>query len=250
MRLISNKYTNGGSIDFGYEKKGEYLEFFVKDTGIGIAKNRQEAIFERFIQADIEDPRALQGAGLGLTISKAYVEMLGGKIWVQSDVGIGSTFYFTIPYNTKKQGQSDIEHVVSAEEIDVQIEKLKILIAEDDETSDFLITSILEKNNHEILHARTGIEVIVVCRKNPDLDLILMDIRMPDINGYEATHQIRQFNKEVIIIAQTSYGLSGDRQKAIDAGCNEYLSKPIKKDELLRLMQKYFRDDNWKYQKN
>ena len=240
--LVKNaiKYTNRGSIDFGYEKKGEYLEFFVKDTGIGIAKNRQKAIFERFIQADIEDPRAMQGAGLGLTISKAYVEMLGGEIKVNSDEGNGSTFCFTIPYNTKKQGLSDIEQVVSAEDIDIQIKKLKILIAEDDETSDFLITSMLKKNNHEVLHTRNGIEVIEVCRKNPDLDLILMDIRMPIINGYEATRQIRQFNNEVIVIAQTAYGLMGDRQKAIDAGCNEYLSKPIKKDELLRLMQKYF----------
>jgi PAS domain S-box-containing protein len=244
--LVKNaiKYTDGGSIDFGYDvvktQHETSLQFFVKDTGIGIAKNRQEAIFERFIQADIEDPKALQGAGLGLTIAKAYAEMLGGKIWVKSDEGIGSTFYFTIPYKTKKQGQSDIENVVAVEDIDVQIEKLKILIAEDDETSDFLITSMLKKNNHEVLHARTGIEVIEVCRTNPDLDLILMDIRMPNINGYEATRQIRQFNNEVIIIAQTSYGLTGDRQKAIDAGCNEYLSKPIKKDELLRLLQKHF----------
>ena len=254
--LVKNaiKYTDRGSIEFGYDvvktQYATFLEFFVKDTGVGIAKNRQDAIFERFIQADIEDPKALQGAGLGLTISKAYVEMLGGKIWVKSDEGIGSTFYFTIPYNAKNQGQIDIEHVVSAEDIDFQIERLKILIADDDETSDFLITSMLKKNNNEILHARTGIEVIEVYRKNPDLDLILMDIRMPHINGYEATQQIRQFNNEVIIIAQTSYGLSGDRQKAIDAGCNEYLSKPIKKDELLRLMQKYFRDDNLKYQKH
>ncbi len=244
--LVKNaiKYSNLGSIDFGYDvvktQHATSLQFFVKDTGIGIAKNRQKAIFERFIQADIEDPKALQGAGLGLTISKAYVEMLGGEIWVKSDEGIGSTFYFTIPYNTKKQEQSDIENIVSAEDIDFQIKKLKILIAEDDETSDFLITSMLKKNNNEVLHARTGIEVIEVCRKNPDLDLILMDIKMPNINGYEATHQIRQFNNEVIIIAQTSYGLSGDRQKAIDAGCNEYLSKPIRKDELLRLLQKYF----------
>ena len=244
--LIKNaiKYTIGGSIDFGYDlvktQHAASLQFFVKDTGIGIAENRQEAIFERFIQADIEDPRALQGAGLGLTISKAYVEMLGGKIWVNSEEGIGSTFYFTIPYNTKKQGQSDIENVVSAEDIDIQIKTLKILIADDDETSDFLITSMLKKNNHEILHTKTGIETIEACRNNPDIDLVLMDIRMPKINGYEATSQIRQFNHEVIIIAQTANGLLIDRQKALDAGCNEYLSKPIKKDELLRLMQKYF----------
>jgi CheY-like chemotaxis protein len=213
----------------------------VKDTGIGIAKNRQEAIFERFIQADIHDTYAYQGSGLGLTITKAYVEMLGGKIRVDSEPGKGSTFYFTIPITAEKQAQSNITKVVSAEDKEVQIKNLKLLIVEDDETSDFLITSMLKKNNHEVLHTKTGIETIEVCRNNPDIDLILMDIRMPVMNGYEATRQIRQFNKEVIIIAQTAYGLSGDRQKAIDMGCNDYISKPIDKDELLRLMQQYFK---------
>ncbi|MEI7982865.1 MAG: response regulator [Bacteroidota bacterium] len=258
--LVKNaiKYTNEGSIEFGYNVVGSeaacclattaasfttsaFLEFYVKDTGIGIAKNRQEAIFERFIQADILDTRAYQGAGLGLTITKAYVEMLGGKIRVDSEPGKGSTFYFTISYNTNKQNQRAVANTDSQEDESVQFTNVKILIAEDDETSDFLITSMLKKNNHEVLHTKTGIETIEVCHNNPDIDLILMDIRMPNINGYEATQQIRQFNKEVIIIAQTAYGLSGDRQKAIDAGCNEYLSKPIDKDELLRLMQKHFK---------
>jgi len=240
--LVKNaiKYTNEGSIEFGYEKKGEYLEFFVKDTGIGIAKNRQEAIFKRFIQADIFDTHAYQGAGLGLSISKAYVEMLGGKIRVESEPGKGSLFYFTIPYNTNKQEQRAIANVISTKDIEAQIKNLKILIVEDDETSDFLITSMLKKNNHDVLHVKTGVESIEVCRNNPDLDLVLMDIRMPGMGGYEATRQIRQFNKDVIIIAQTAYGLSGDRQKALDAGCNDYISKPIDKDELLQLLQKYF----------
>jgi PAS domain S-box-containing protein len=239
--LVKNaiKYTHQGSIEFGYEKRGEYLEFFVKDTGIGIAKNRQEAIFERFIQADIFDIQAYQGAGLGLSIAKAYVEMLGGKIWVKSDEGIGSIFYFTIPYNTKKQEQGTTANV-SQEDESGQIKNLKILIAEDDETSDLLITSMLNKISNEVLHAKTGIETVEICRNNPDLDLILMDIRMPGMNGYDATRQIRKYNKEIIIIAQTAYALSGDRQKAIAAGCNEYLSKPIDKDELVRLIQKYF----------
>ncbi|MEI7500863.1 MAG: response regulator, partial [Bacteroidota bacterium] len=241
--LVKNaiKYTFEGSIEFGYEKKGEYLEFFVKDTGIGIAKNRQEAIFERFIQADIFDTHAYQGAGLGLSITKAYVEMLGGIIRVDSEPGKGSIFYFTIPYNTNKQEQRAIANVASAKDMEAQIKNLKILIVEDDENSNFLITSILKKNNHEILHTETGFEAIEACRDNPDIDLVLMDIRMPGMGGYEATRQIRQFNKEVIIIAQTAYGLSGDRQKAIDAGCNDYISKPIDKDELVGLIQKHIK---------
>jgi len=240
--LVKNaiKYSKEGSIEFGYEKRGAYLEFFVKDTGIGIPKDRQEAIFERFIQADPSNTRAYDGAGLGLSIAKGYVEMLGGKIRVKSDEGIGSVFYFTIPYNTKKQGQSANANVVSYEDESGQLKKLKILIAEDDETSDLLLSSMLKESSFEVIHAGTGGETVDTCRSTPDLNLILMDIRMPGMNGYNATRLIRKFNTDVIIIAQTAYGLSGDRQKSIDAGCNEYLSKPIDRDELRRLIRKYF----------
>ena len=259
--LVKNaiKYTKKGSIEFGYtivetqhaassdmnpsasmNTPEKFLQFFVKDTGIGIPKNRQEAIFEPFIQADIDDKAAYEGAGLGLSISKAYVEMLGGKIWVESEFGNGSTFYFTIPYNTEKQAYNTIAQVISAEDEEIHIKDLKILIAEDDETSDLLITSMLNKISHEVLHTKTGIETVEICRNNPDLDLVLMDIRMPGMGGYEATRQIRQFNKDVIIIAQTAYGLSGDREKAIDAGCNDYISKPINISELKGLIRKYF----------
>jgi len=245
--LIKNaiKYTGEGSIEFGYILKTVSepveLEFFVKDTGIGIPKNRQEAVFERFIQADIFDKQAFEGAGLGLSIARAYVEMLGGKIWVESEEGIGSTFYFTIPYNVKKHSKKAISNVVPPADEVSQIRIPKILIAEDEETSDFLITRMLKKISREVLHAKTGIEAVDACRNNPEIDLVLMDIRMPVMGGYEATRQIRGFNKDLIIIAQTAYGLSGDRQKSIDAGCNDYLSKPIDKEELVRLIQKHFK---------
>jgi len=244
--LVKNaiKYTNEGSIEFGYNRvetlyAPSLMQFYVKDTGMGIPKDRQSAIFERFIQADITDKMARQGAGLGLSISKAYVEMLGGKIWVESKVGIGSTFYFTLPYNTETEEKNVVGNIVPAQEEKNWIKKLKILIAEDDETSKMLITVNVEKFSKEILNARTGHEAVEICRSNPDLDLILMDIQMPVLNGHEATRQIRQFNKDVVIIAQTAFGLSGDREKAIEAGCNDYISKPIKKDELLSLIQKY-----------
>ncbi len=240
--LVKNaiKYSKEGAIEFGYLKKGETLEFYVKDTGIGIPKDRQEAIFERFIQADISDKMARQGAGLGLSISKAYVEMLGGKIWVESEEGIGSTFYFTLPYNAEPEEKKVVEKVILAQEEKNKIKKLKILIAEDDVVSEMLITIDVEKFSKEILKAENGFEAIEVCRNNPDIDLILMDILMPVMNGYEATRQIRQFNKDVVIIAQTAFGLSGDREKAIEAGCNDYITKPINKDELIALIQKYF----------
>lgn len=240
--LVKNaiKYSDKGTIEFGYLKRGETLEFYVKDTGIGIPIDRQSAIFERFIQADITDKFARQGAGLGLSISKAYVEMLGGKIWVESEEGIGSTFFFTLPYNSKPEYKA-VQNQDEKNQINPELSGLKILIAEDDETSEKLITIEVEKFSKNVLIARTGKEVVEFSRNNPDIDLILMDIQMPVMNGYEATRQIRQFNKDVVIIAQTALGLIDDREKAIEAGCNDYISKPIKKDELLSLILKYFK---------
>ncbi len=241
--LVNNaiKYTNKGFIEIGYHKRDNYLEFFVKDTGIGIPQDRKDAIFERFIQADISDKMALQGAGLGLSISKAYVEMLGGRIWVQSEEGMGSTFYFTLPYETKSDEKLIINTTASTEAVAYHIPNLKILIAEDDEASEILISQITKQFCKEAFKVKTGQEAVEICRRNSDINLIFMDIQMPDMNGYEATRQIRQFNKEVIIIAQTAFGLAGDREKSIEAGCNAYITKPIKKDKLLKLIQKYFK---------
>ena len=243
--LVSNaiKYTEKGEIELGYnmvEAHGRAsLQCYVKDTGIGVPKDRQEAIFKRFVQADIEDKMAKQGAGLGLAISRAYVDMLGGKMWVESEEGIGSAFYFTVPYHTQPEKESIGQQHVQPER-NGDIRKLKILVVEDDEVSEMLMDETVRLFSKETLKARTGVEAIQACRDNPDIDLILMDIRMPDMDGYEATTQIRAFNKDVIIIAQTAYGLAGDRQKAMDAGCNDYVSKPIEQDKLLVLIKKYF----------
>ncbi len=244
--LIKNsiKYTHSGSIEFGYKKAGEYLEFFVKDTGIGIPKDRQAAIFERFVQADIADKMAYQGAGLGLSISKSYIEMLGGKIWVESEEGVGSEFYFTLPYRTVQGKNLNMEVTIDSVEKQAvpEISGLKVLIAEDDETSWMLFEMYMKTYSKEIIRVRTGIEAVEECRRNPDIDLVLMDIRMPQMSGYEATKQIRQFNKDVIIIAQTAYGLTGDRERAMEAGCTDYISKPIRKSGLEGMMLKFFRE--------
>ena len=252
MNLVKNaiKYSEKGSIEIGYDAvglvdtyHGTYLQFYVKDTGIGIPKDRQEAIFERFIQADIEDKKAMQGAGLGLAITKSYIEMLGGRIWVESEEGCGSTFYFTLPYRIQPNVKSLTKDAAFFQEIEKQQiinnPGLKILIAEDDTTSGLLINIIVEKLSREIIKVRSGLEAIEACRQHPDLDLVLMDIQMPEMGGYEATQLIRQFNKEVVIIAQTAFGLSGDREKALAAGCTDYISKPINKLLLLELIQKH-----------
>ena len=257
--LVKNaiKFTDEGSIEFGYDvgsvcrdkaclvSTPPTIEFYVKDTGIGVPKHRQEAIFDRFVQADIADVRAFQGAGLGLSISKAYIELLGGKIWVESDTDgksgkKGSVFYFTIPYLTDKVEIMNVPVRVAEDQPNPEGLSLKILIAEDDMASSVLITLTIKKFAKEILKARTGIEAVEICRNNPDIDLILMDIKMPLLDGIEATRQIRQFNSGVIIIAQTAFALTGAREKVIDAGCNDYISKPVLTDKLIELVQKYF----------
>jgi PAS domain S-box-containing protein len=258
INLVKNaiKYTSEGSIEFGYvsslrqtpgaadsladEPVEAVLEFYVKDTGIGIPKDRQEAIFERFIQADIIDKHARQGAGLGLSISKAYIEMLGGRIWVESQEGKGSTFYFTLPFRIDQKVKTEYENETLLLDEKSQTNNLKILIVEDDETSSELISIKVRKLTKEIIRVRTGTEAVQACSDNPDIDLVLMDIGMPDLDGYEATRQIRKFNPQVVIIAQTAYALSGDREKAIEAGCNDYISKPIQQDLLLALLKRYF----------
>ncbi len=239
--LIKNaiKYSIEGYIEFGYERKDKFLEFYVKDTGIGIPEGRQKAIFERFIQADIDNKMALHGAGLGLSISKAYVEMLGGRIRVESEEGVGSIFYFTLPCNTATK----IENKKDAPAIDQHndLEEIKILVTEDDEISIVLLNYLIKGFARDIIYAKTGYEAIEECRKNPDIDLILMDIQIPELNGFEATRKIREFNKDVVIIAQTAYGLAGDREKCIEAGCDDYIVKPVNKNKLMDLFQKYFK---------
>jgi hypothetical protein len=240
--LVKNaiKYTISGSIEFGYTTKHEmpsYLHFFVKDTGIGIPKDRHEAIFERFIQADIFDQQAYQGAGLGLSISKAYVEMLEGSISVESEEGKGTTFYFSLPYIIPQE-KTVIKK--DKQEGEMKAKSLKILIVEDDEASEILITNAVKNIAREILKVKTGRDTIETCLKHRDIDLILLDIQIPVMNGYEAAMEIRKFNKDVIIIAQTAYALTGDRDKALLAGCNDYISKPINKVTLNALIQEYF----------
>lgn len=239
VNLVKNaiKYTDYGSIEFGYSIKGDYLEYYVKDTGIGIAKDRQDAIFERFVQADVGDVKVLEGAGLGLAISKAYVEMLGGKIWVESQQGKGSTFYFTIPYRIVDSEKSSLslstEHENTAK-------GLKVLIVEDEESSRLLLAEIMERYSSTILYAKTGAAAVEICRQNRNIDLVLMDVKLPEMNGYEAAQKIREFNPKVVIIAQTAFAFSSEREKAIEAGCNGYISKPIDQNLLNDLMKKHF----------
>ena len=242
--LIKNaiKYTDEGFIKIDLEREDNYLQFIVKDSGIGIPQNRQESIFNRFEQADIKDTRAFQGSGLGLAIVKAYVEMLHGEIGVESEEGKGSTFWIKLPHKNETQNKQN--HLEKETKQNKQLGDVKILIAEDDSISSQHLTILLKKNVTQLLYSDTGRKTIEMCKKNPEIDFILMDIKMPDINGYEATKEIRKFNKDVVIIAQTAYASEGERDKALNSGCNEYISKPIVKEELFRLLKKTLKKDH------
>ena len=246
FNLLKNaiKFTENGLVEFGYDlmesnlserqQKDYYLQFFVKDTGIGISKNQQETIFDRFIQAESGDTRVFEGTGLGLSIAKSYIEMLNGRIWVESDPGKGSIFYFILPFTSVSIDERELKEMVYKK----PIKKLKVLIAEDDVISRELLQMQIEELCKEILYAENGVDAVEICRNNPDIDLVLMDIQMPIMFGYEAATKIRQFNKDVIIIAQTAFGFSTELEKAISAGCNDYVSKPINYPALIEKIKK------------
>ncbi|WP_319481096.1 PAS domain S-box protein [uncultured Draconibacterium sp.] len=238
--LIKNaiKYTNEGTINVGLKIENNQVLFSCQDTGIGIPKNRQKAIFNRFEQADIEDKHAHQGSGLGLAIVKSYVEMLDGRIWVESETGKGSAFYVLLPHEHEEKKEQIVPLEVKSS--DFGMKNINVLIVEDDVISLMHLSEILKAKVKNIISARNGLEAIDACKNNSGIDLILMDFKMPVMDGIEATKEIRRFNKDIVIIAQTAYALEGDREKARDAGCNDYISKPINKDILFEVINKYF----------
>ncbi len=242
--LLGNamKFTKEGSIEFGNTLEGHSLVFYVRDTGMGIPAEKVDTVFKRFIQADTELTRAYEGSGLGLSIAKAYVNALGGKVWVESKEGKGSTFFFLIPYTPAKTAERKPEPAVK------QGERIQsghtILIAEDDELSYQYLEVILDQEGVTLLRAVDGEETIRLFKEHPEVSLILMDIRMPGIDGLEVTRQIRKFNKSVPIIAQTAYALEGDRERVLQAGCNEYLAKPLNHTELNKIVNQYLKVKN------
>jgi signal transduction histidine kinase len=237
--LIKNavKFTSSGSVEFGCRLEEESLVFWVKDTGPGIAPDKTNVIFDRFVQADISNTRPHEGSGLGLSIAKAYVELLGGRIWVDSEPGKGSTFSFSIPLDNGLQGKDTPMEKAGA--IDYAEPELTIIIAEDDYSSFLFLDKILSSYRAEIIHTTNGYDTIKAVKNTPEVSLVLMDIKLPGMSGLEATAEIRKFNATVPIVAQTAYALAGDRDMALEAGCNDYISKPIRREELSKLVEKY-----------
>ena len=228
--LVQNamKFTSNGEIDFGYKRIDHMLEFYVIDSGRGIPADQKGKIFERFNQADNSLTRAHEGSGLGLSISKAFVEMLGGTIHVESVEGAGSTFSFTLPYNPAA-------HLPTANCPLPTV--FTILIAEDDDLSTILLKKNLKGENITILCAENGWEAVELVQHHPEINLVLMDIKMPIMNGYEATRLIKEQRPDLPIIAQSAFTSKEEREKAEEAGCNDFITKPISKSELLEKMR-------------
>jgi len=234
--LLSNafKYTTKGKIEFGYIVEKEQLKFFVSDTGPGILPEHREKIFDRFFRIEHSSNQKREGTGLGLAISKGYVELLGGRIWCESVHGKGSTFFFTIPHHQIFAGKEKKHY----DKLDTTACKT-ILIAEDDYNNYLFINILLTKNGFNTIHAINGKEAVEIIKSGVKVDLIIMDIKMPEMDGYEATQIIKKLNPDLPIISLTAYALPEDREKSLDAGCVDYLTKPVSLESLINIVKKY-----------
>ena len=234
--LLNNaiKFTDKGQIQFGYKKTDGFIEFFVEDTGIGIPEELHEKIFEPFRQAELEITHQYGGTGLGLTISKKLAELLGGRIWLDSKPGEGSVFYFSLP--VKPANIEEITEIKEEKTIRNKKYNMLVLVVEDDDVNYLFLDTILGKSGIRTIRAFNGIEAVDICNGNNDIQMVLMDIKLPYLNGYEATQRIKKIRPDLPIIAQTAYAMHEDRKKALDAGCDGYISKPIIASELIKLI--------------
>lgn len=249
--LIKNaiKFTNSGSIKFGYypvkpasdanrkSNAAEYLEFYVRDTGVGILPEQAGMVFERFRQGSFSLSRDYEGAGLGLSISKAFVEILGGSIWLESEYGIGTVFYFRIPRQTFADPEPD---PINENADSNNAKPIQVLLVEDDENSLMFMRTIMELEKMHLFEAYDGETAVEMVKENPEIDLVLMDMKIPLLDGYSATRQIKQIRPELPVIAQTAFAFAEDHQKALDAGCAECLAKPIKRKVLIEKIRELY----------
>lgn len=245
--LLDNalNYTQIGDIQLGYYLEKNILQFYVKDTGIGIMKDKHEKIFKRFSQENRNNSSHIGGLGLGLSIAKKNTELLGGKIWVESEKNIGSTFYFTIPYLV---GTSDCNDLIPTKTFNLKrnSKQYTILIAEDEEMNYlFLETSLrLSDIPVTVLRATTGSEAIQIFKDRNDISVILMDIKMPEIDGLKATSIIKEINRDVHIIIQTAYSEVYRREDIMASGCDAYFTKPIDRAELIEQIKQFIYEHN------
>ncbi len=239
--LISNaiKFTEEGKIEFGYRlDENNNLLFYVEDTGIGIPENKIDVIFDRFTQADQSLTRQYSGSGLGLAISKGFVDRMGGEIWVESVHHESSCFYFTIPYKKVHR----VKSIPGAKKFKINQfawDNLTILVVEDNLISFKLLEISLNKTGCKVIHADNGKTAVKLVEENPGINLVLMDIQLPVMNGYDATRAIKKLRPNLHVIAQTANAMDDDRMKCMDAGCSDYVTKPILLDKLLPAIETF-----------
>jgi len=243
--LLNNafKFTEEGYVllEYNIDEPDKRIVFRVKDSGIGIPDEFQKSVFKRFSKINAKGISANEGLGLGLAISKAYVEMLGGKIRFESQSGVGTTFTVYIPLQYDETENTDKPAAKVTVPVNVGNEKI-ILVAEDDNINFILLEKLLKMHGFTVLRAKDGWEAVQICKENDEVDLVFMDIKMPNLNGYEAFQRIREFNAGIPIIAQTSYSFSEEIEKIKEIGFNDYMSKPLDKSKILFLIKKYFEE--------
>jgi signal transduction histidine kinase/ActR/RegA family two-component response regulator len=246
--LITNalKFTDSGSVAFGYEidEQNQSIQFKVKDTGFGIEENNQKYIFDRFRRVGDDHSIKAGGLGLGLAISKAYVEMLGGTISLTSILGKGSEFYFTIPLEYIATQKIKVQPVIQIQLPKGEEEEGTILIAEDDNINFLLFQKIMKAKNYKIIRAQNGQEAVDLCLNNPNIDLVLMDIKMPVMDGYEAFDKISPIRPNLPIIAQTAFSSNEDKERIFKLGFHDYITKPINRERLFELIDGVFQKEN------
>lgn len=235
--LLDNafKFTQKGSITFGYEIKDKDFEFSVSDTGTGIKTEALSVIFDAFMQADVSSTRGYEGSGLGLTIANGLVKLLGGNLRIDTERGKGSTFYFTLPFS-ENPILTPLKPVDATKPPET-LTKPIILVAEDDDSNFKYIEIVLIYAGYNVIRAENGIEAVDILREHPEISLVLMDIKMPLMDGFEASRQIRTFLPKLPIIALTAHVTAEDENLAISSGCNEYVTKPVSKAKLLEIIE-------------
>lgn len=235
--LLNNaiKFTHRGSIELTYRIQESHIDFLVTDTGIGIPKESQGVIFERFRQAEHSIHTNYGGTGLGLSISGSFAQMLGGTLRVESEQDKGSTFILTLPYSPLIHTETPGKRTP----VILTHKRLTLLVAEDEIFNFLLIKAFLKLSNIELLHAENGSEALKLCEGNPQIDLVLMDIKMPVMDGVQAFREIRKIRKDLPVIAQTAYALEKEKQEFLKAGFNDYIAKPIEKEKLLSIINAY-----------
>ena len=246
-KILDNalKFTEEGSVEFGYSifyGLNKKIEFYVKDTGVGISEENQQSIFNRFAQEEKELNKKVGGLGLGLSIAAESAKLMGGEITVQSKKGGGSTFLITVPYHPADSNNKSDNAIVLPKDVGVSNKIFTVLLVDDEFVNLMYLSLLLSEFDYIILEAVNGVEAVEMCKSHPEIDLVFMDLKMPRMSGFDAARIIKESRPDLPIIAQTAYTTSEEEDEALSSGCNDFISKPINKEEVFDKVSKYLED--------